>query len=32
MGKRASIKKAFVKLVEGQTIDTSMEVKMALKF
>ena len=27
MGKRASIKKAFVKLVEGQTIDTSMEVK-----
>ena len=27
IGKRASIKKAFVKLAEGKTIDTSMEVK-----
>ena len=27
VGKRASVKKAFVKLAEGQTIDTSLEVK-----
>ena len=27
LGKRPSIKKAFVKLAEGQTIDTSMEIK-----
>ena len=27
IGKRAAIKKAFVKLAEGQTIDTSIEVK-----
>ena len=27
LGKRASIKKAFVKLAEGQTIDTSLEIK-----
>ena len=27
IGKRSSIKKAFVKLAEGQTIDTSMEIK-----
>ena len=27
IGKRSSIKKAFVKLAEGQTIDTSLEIK-----
>tara|TARA_B100001057_G_scaffold352053_1_gene353579 strand:+ start:1041 stop:1346 length:306 start_codon:yes stop_codon:yes gene_type:complete len=27
IGKRAAVKKAFVKLAEGQTIDTSIEVK-----
>lgn len=27
VGKRAAVKKAFVKLAEGQTIDTSLEVK-----
>ena len=27
LGKRSSIKKAFVKLAEGQTIDTSLEIK-----
>lgn len=27
VGRRASVKKAFVKLAEGQTIDTSLEVK-----
>ena len=27
LGKRSTIKKAFVKLAEGQTIDTSLEIK-----
>ena len=27
IGRRVSVKKAFVKLAEGQTIDTSLEVK-----
>ena len=27
IGKRSSIKKAFVKLADGQTIDTSLEIK-----
>jgi large subunit ribosomal protein L23 len=27
VGRRAAVKKAFVKLAEGQTIDTSLEVK-----
>lgn len=27
VGRRVSVKKAFVKLAEGQTIDTSLEVK-----
>lgn len=27
IGKRSAIKKAFVKLVDGQTIDTSLEIK-----
>jgi large subunit ribosomal protein L23 len=27
IGKRSAIKKAFVKLADGQTIDTSMEIK-----
>ena len=27
LGKRTSLKKAFVKLADGQTIDTSLEIK-----
>ena len=27
LGRRVSIKKAFVKLADGQTIDTSVEIK-----